>query len=355
MPSAQVIDLNPNPRTEYTPLEQTLSSFSNRQRENQIDRQDTDALRDIYSQYQKEGGTIQDAIIALATRPGISPTKRVESAKQLNEFQKYNTELQKKSKDDLEKAEVKAKKAESEAQTKSQQAVIAKDLQEQRGFTPEQADAYAKNPALLEKVHPKEKVTGDKNKEKFEQTLATEAAKEVPKLEQTIAKSKDVLENIKTIEDLAKKNLSGVGGYLKAAFNTEAASQLKTLGATNLDTVIKLFNPAGTLPTAKLNWIRDTFSVSPWDNLSTIQGKLNTQKIISNQGAERSKERLRLLKKYNGNIPQEVDQQFDADTGSLLDVLKEQYESKPGFVKVKDPQGRDRWVPENVAKQLQGS
>ncbi len=110
--------------------------------------------------------------------------------------------------------------------------------------------------------------------------------------------------------------------------NTEAAAEVKNLSATNLDTVIKLFNPAGTLPTAKLNWIKDTFAVSPYDNLSTIRGKVNVQKIISQQALGRAEEKLRLLKQYEGVIPPEVDSKFEKDTENLLDVLQEQLEPK---------------------------
>jgi len=96
MPSPQVIDLNPSPRTELTPLEKTLSGFSKRNRENQIEQQDTDALKEIYGQYQQDGHNIENALINIQTRPGMSPTARVNAAKQLTDFQKYNQELQKK-------------------------------------------------------------------------------------------------------------------------------------------------------------------------------------------------------------------------------------------------------------------
>lgn len=144
MPSAQVIDLSPNPRTSETSLEKTLGGFSKRYRENQIDQQETDALRDIYGQYQQDGKNLEDAIMAIQTRPGLSPTTRVNTVKQLMEFQEHNGKLQKQAQEAAEKATKKA-----------QQAVIAKDLQEQRDFTPEQAEAYAANPTLIDKVYPK--------------------------------------------------------------------------------------------------------------------------------------------------------------------------------------------------------
>src|SRR6188508_3337608 len=108
MPSAQIIDLNPNARTELTSLEKTLGGFSKRMRENQIEKQETDALREIYSQYQEDGKNLEKTIQDIQTKPGISPTTRVNTVKQLMDFQKHNGELQKKAQADAEKAEKKA-------------------------------------------------------------------------------------------------------------------------------------------------------------------------------------------------------------------------------------------------------
>ncbi len=90
MPSAQVINLNPQQRTTQTPLEQTLGAFATRFNENRQDQQDTDALRDIYGQYQQDGMNIQDTIKKIQTTPGISPTTRVNSVNQLMKMEEYN-------------------------------------------------------------------------------------------------------------------------------------------------------------------------------------------------------------------------------------------------------------------------
>lgn len=95
MPQLQVVDLNPIPRTEQTTLEKTLEGFSNRHRANQLDREETDALSEIYKKYQDEGRVLEDAIMAVQTRPGLSPTTRVNTVKQLMDFKKHNAELQK--------------------------------------------------------------------------------------------------------------------------------------------------------------------------------------------------------------------------------------------------------------------
>ncbi len=89
MPSAQIVDLSPIPRTEPTTLEQTVGSFSKRMRENQ----EGDVLRDIYSQYQQDGKNLEKTLQDIQTRPGISPTTRVSTVNQILQFQKHNQEL----------------------------------------------------------------------------------------------------------------------------------------------------------------------------------------------------------------------------------------------------------------------
>ncbi len=95
MPASQIIDLTPTPRTEMTPLEQTVGAFAKRNRSNELERQETDALREIYSQYQNDGANLEKTIKDIQTRPGISPTTRVNSIDQLLKFKQHNNTLQK--------------------------------------------------------------------------------------------------------------------------------------------------------------------------------------------------------------------------------------------------------------------
>lgn len=107
MPSAQVIDLSPMPRTETTNLEKTLSAFSQRQRENQVQQRESDALSDIYKEYQQDGQNLEKTIFDIQSRPGISPTTRVNTIKQLMEFREHNTKLQEKVRKDQEEVRTK--------------------------------------------------------------------------------------------------------------------------------------------------------------------------------------------------------------------------------------------------------
>lgn len=95
MPSLQMVDFSEIPRIRETPLEQTLGSFSNRLRENQVQKQDTDALSSIYEQYKRDGENLSNTLRAVQTNPNLSPSARVNTIDQLLKFQQHNAQLQK--------------------------------------------------------------------------------------------------------------------------------------------------------------------------------------------------------------------------------------------------------------------
>jgi len=141
MPSAQVINLNPEQRTESTSLEKTLMAFGKRKRENETDLEETDALKEIYGKYQSDGRNLENALMSIQTRPGISPTTRVNTAKQLMEFQNHNNEMQKKSLQDLNKAN----------EIESNRRQIA-GLEQMRGLDPGSGSSFENDPKMFEQV-----------------------------------------------------------------------------------------------------------------------------------------------------------------------------------------------------------
>jgi hypothetical protein len=138
MPAAQVIDLNPSPRTSSTPTEKFLSSFSNRYIQNAREEREADALKEIYSEYQQDGKNIEKLLMDIQTKPNISPTTRVNTAKQLLEFHKYNGELQ--------------KKAALEARKDNEKKSVISGLEAQRNLPPGSLAEFESNPVLAEKL-----------------------------------------------------------------------------------------------------------------------------------------------------------------------------------------------------------
>ncbi len=165
MPQLQVVDLNPSPRTETTPLEKTLSSFANRYTENRREQQESDALSEIYEQYKQDGDNLGNTIKSIQTKPGLSPTTRVNTINQLLKFQEHNTRLQNTAAKNLEtqaKAQAAADKAaadkaEKEKKAEDRRAQLA-DIELKRGLEKGSLAAYEDNVPLAERTTRPEKL-----------------------------------------------------------------------------------------------------------------------------------------------------------------------------------------------------
>ncbi len=369
MPQIYDVDVRQS-RPDPTGVEEFFSKLGQVYKE----REDKDTIGKILKdaeQYEDEGVKFEKTVQA-AQKANLSPTERVRFIKETQDTRSVRNQQESAlnarvkaamdQEEKLKKEKIESDKvAKADAKEKADRAAVISENEitlENAGYPPEEVKRLAplmSTAGTRALIKPQKTANGPK--ERFEQGLAAEASKEVPELEKEIKKSDDLIANVDAAEKLANDELGGPIGYGKAFFNTQSASNLETLGATNLGSVIKLFNPAGTLPTAKLNWIKKTFAVSPYDTLSTMKGKFDTQRIILNQAKARAQERVGLLKKYFGNIPADVNAQFDKDTGDLLDALEGELEpskedARKGMVKVMDPNGIERWVPEEVAKKL---
>jgi hypothetical protein len=105
MPSLQVVDLNPTPRTEKTTLEKFTEGFGDSYFKGIRDEREQDEIAGIYKEYLKEGDAIDKAIAAVKTNPKLSNAKRVEEADFLLKMKNVNTKLQKQVLKNNEKAE----------------------------------------------------------------------------------------------------------------------------------------------------------------------------------------------------------------------------------------------------------
>lgn len=105
MPQLQQVDFTPRQRAEETPFEKTLGAFANKFHQNRIEQQDSDELTKIYDKYRNEGLMIDDAIIQLQGNTMISPTKRIEASKNLQELKKTNAMLAKNNQKEQSKAD----------------------------------------------------------------------------------------------------------------------------------------------------------------------------------------------------------------------------------------------------------
>jgi hypothetical protein len=150
-----------------------------------------------------------------------------------------------------------------------------------------------------------------------------ELRKEILDIEKELPKFKSSQQNITRLEELSK-TLTGAKGYWDAAWGNKNAAEFNTLGASLLDPVIKIFNPSGALPTAKLNWIKDQFQPKAVELSGTIQGKIATMKRFNDQAIERAEKKLVLFKNYNGIPPQSEILKFDQETEKIANDMVDQ-------------------------------
>lgn len=353
MPQLQVIENLQGPRPPEQPnraqqnLQTFLSNIGNQYRENQ-DRTQINQLLQEYQQNDDEISAFRNFQVGLG-RSDISPSKQLGLQQWMNESEKVLIEQRKNLNAEAERMkkanlEAEKKRANDEKILRTQQET--KEILIAGGETPEEAERLAPilTPASARaRVKP---VNGPK--EILANKLATKAADEIVENEKMLAKSQALLENIEEVKKTAEENLRGPVGYAKALFNTQSAAKVTTLSASGLEPVIKMFNPVGALPTQKLNWIRQTFSVSASDTMSTIMGKLETQKILVNQGINRARQRNALLKEYAGNIPLDVEKEFDKQTDDLITEIKnisdKELQNKENQPKENQPGGKIKVV-----------
>ena len=94
----QINFIKEGPR-EPTALERTIASFSERDKEIQDQRRDSEEFTKLYKDHLEDGQNIEKTIQAV-NKSSLSPTAKVNEVKRLSEFKKYNLELQKKAQQD---------------------------------------------------------------------------------------------------------------------------------------------------------------------------------------------------------------------------------------------------------------
>lgn len=358
MPSLQVVNTTRD-KPDPTELEQFFSKLGKDYRDKQ-DKADVNKLLNEYQQNRKDANAWEDLQLGLE-KSTVSPTKRLEVQKSLNEMAKVINEKDKtlnaRVKQDMEGVE---KKKETE---RVQQSVF--EL-----YKPWMGEEEAKRLSTIDneatarsKVAQLAKVEKPGAQSQFEKTVQAEEAKKLVKLEEDIPKARDALANLDRIEDLAKNELSGVKGYLKSAIGTEAAAEMKNLSFTAIEPIIKLFNPVGPIPVQKVKIIQQQFQAYPSDLQSTIKGKVAALRRIGEQALARAEQRVALIRKYKGSPPAEELQEFDKASSQLQDTLVDQEafnlkmkdskedELVEGFYSAKD--GRKlKPIPKKEAKKL---
>lgn len=155
----------------------------------------------------------------------------------------------------------------------------------------------------------------------FEKKKQELAATEYEKLQTEIPKLQGQLKTINNLRDLSRKELTGLKGYGKALLGSESASQFDAQGLTLIEPIIKIFNPVGAIPIAKIELVKQKFAPKATDTQRTIEGKLNAIESFTKQALSRAQERMKIIQDYEGNPPPALLNEFDKQSEGLIDVM----------------------------------
>lgn len=188
------------------------------------------------------------------------------------------------------------------------------------------------------------------------------------KSEEAIPELQDQISTLQYLRTLSK-DLRGPGGVAKALVGSSTATEFNSLGFTSIAPIIKLFNPVGPIPVAKIKIIEKRFAPQAGELYSTQQGKLNALDRMANQALKRNQKYLELLEAYDNNIPQEEMNKFSSESAKELDEIveeeskllgitekepekEEKKEEKQKIIKMKAPDGRTLDVPKEEVERM---
>ena len=318
MPSLQVVDLGDQGYKKRKGIGGFMDEVQDAYKGHQ-ERSEMDRILGEYKQNMGKYGAYSQAQLELSNNNQIAPTKRLQLLEGIDKSQKGLMDENKALNEQYTKAKAASDKAEDK--TRAQESVYEMykphmSEEEARKLSEIDTEATARTKvAQFNKPPPKNK---------FDETLQGEAAKDLQRLESEIPKARDALANLDRIEELSKNELSGLKGYAKAALNTESAAEMENLAFTAIEPIIKLFNPVGPIPVQKMKIIQQQFQMKPGDLQTSINGKINALRRIGQQGLARAEQRSALIKKYKGLVPEQELKSFDASTEQLQDALVDQ-------------------------------
>lgn len=148
---------------------------------------------------------------------------------------------------------------------------------------------------------------------------------------QETAKVKDRAQNaFNRMAEIVKGKRLGLGSELKSSLiggkTAQDVGEFQSLSGA-LEAILVDMVSRGTLSNSRFNYITQTLLPKPGDREDVIKGKMKGLAEV-----------------------------LELDPASLGEKqTPKKTEAKSGFVKLKDPQGIERWVPEDIAKKIQGT
>jgi len=140
--------------------------------------------------------------------------------------------------------------------------------------------------------------------------------------------SNTLTENLDYLEEKAS-DVGRAKGLVTGEFlyNSADFTEYRNRGNLVLDGVIKVFNKAGVLPQKKLEWIRETFAISPWDTQEQIRGKVQSLRTLAKDAGQFNAGLGQLIDQYGENIPTAEFLKLQKNMDKSLDRFNMQVES----------------------------
>jgi hypothetical protein len=170
---------------------------------------------------------------------------------------------------------------------------------------------------LKEKLKPPKAAALSPAEKKIQELSATHYVKTKT---ETLPELRDLRSTLGEVEKISSE-LSTSRGLSSYVFPSAKASELKALATTLIKPVLKVFNPVGQIPIAKIQWISDQFKVEPTESASTREGKIKASKYLLDQAYARAGDEVRLYEEYGGAPPQAVIDKFHKETEGIIDAI----------------------------------
>lgn len=174
---------------------------------------------------------------------------------------------------------------------------IANNMQKQRSNKAlREVGVNADLPEKLQEEQFKQKNSGSGSQKSLNKGLAEEFSKvikSIPGISQTAS--------ITNRLEILNNELAGAENTLKG-YTTEAGrakmSELSSLGLAAVEPILKIFNPVGAIPIAKINLIKDQFAPDNFTTAAGNAGKIKALRFLSNRAKIKAQNYIDLLNKY---------------------------------------------------------
>lgn len=159
---------------------------------------------------------------------------------------------------------------------------------------------------------------GQREPSVFQKKLQEKSADIVAGVIEEKGKVQSMRGTIDRLKELSE-NLRGSGGLLKSLIGTQEATEFNALGLAAIEPVLKVFNPRGVIPQAKIEMLKGIFTPTASELFTKQQGKIQALERFADAAEKKQKEIETLFDIYGDNIPPEVLLKYEQDSEAVID------------------------------------